>query len=170
VPKPLRFHDTRSTFATHLRERTGDVVLVQKRLGHSSPAITAEIYSGVRQPYALEMINKLQFGAAPAPVSGTGPARAQAPSSDPTSVVTQPPGTSGDSQRALQESNLRPLAPEADRGTFPRVGALHKHSYHLRFPKVGICSRWPVLGPFLLPKAGQERKKLKTVFNVTQVR
>ena len=72
VPKPLRFHDTRSTFGTHLRERTGDIVLVQTRLGHSSPTITAEIYSGVRDPYALEMINKLQFGAAPA-VSGKPP-------------------------------------------------------------------------------------------------
>ena len=113
VPKPLRFHDTRSTFGTHLRERTGDIVLVQTRLGHSSPTITAEIYSGVRDPYALEMINKLQFGAAPA-VSGKFPARPQVPAESVSPMVTQVPEVRGDSGRALQESNLRPLAPEAN--------------------------------------------------------
>ncbi len=88
-------------------------MLVQKRLGHSSPAITAEIYSGVREPYAMEMINKLQFGAAPA-VSGKFPARPQGPTDTWSPVVTQPGDTEADFQRALQESNLRPLAPEAN--------------------------------------------------------
>src|SRR5262249_8542309 len=63
VPKPYRFHDLRSTFATHLRECTRDIELVQKCLGHSSPAITAEIYSGVRDEYAQEQLDRLVFGA-----------------------------------------------------------------------------------------------------------
>ena len=116
VPKPLRFHDTRSTFGTHLRERTGDIVLVQKRLGHSSPAITAEIYSGVRTPYAMEMINKLHFGSTPiaASASGVFPAEAPGPVPPTSPSIGQVPAMSGDSQRALGESNPRPLAPEAN--------------------------------------------------------
>jgi len=113
VPKPLRFHDTRSTFGTHLRERTGDIVLVQKRLGHSSPAITADIYSGVRDPYAMEMMNKLQFGAMPA-VSGTGPARPQVSLDALSPMAIQPGDGERDFQRALGDSNPRPLAPEAN--------------------------------------------------------
>ncbi len=116
VPKPLRFHDTRSTFGTHLRERTGDIVLVQKRLGHSSPAITAEIYSGVRTPYAMEMINKLHFGSTPisGSVSGTLPAEAPGPVPPTSPSIGQAREMSRESERALGESNPRPLAPEAN--------------------------------------------------------
>ena len=114
IPKPLRFHDTRSTFGTHLRERTGDIVLVQKRLGHSSPLITAEVYSGVREPYAMEMMNKLHFGAAPVAASGKFPATQGLVAAVGSPMVTRAPETTGESGRALGESNPRPLAPEAN--------------------------------------------------------
>ncbi len=64
IPKPFRFHDLRSTFGTHLRERTGDIVFVQKCLGHWSPALTADLYSSVREEYALARSNTLCFGSA----------------------------------------------------------------------------------------------------------
>lgn len=60
-PEADRFQDLRTTFATHLHERTGDIELVQKMLGHSSPAITAAIYSGIRDDYAREGVNRLRF-------------------------------------------------------------------------------------------------------------
>ena len=75
IPKRVRFHDLRTTFATHLHERTGDIQLVQKLLGHSSPAITAAIYSGIRDDYARAAVNKLQFtisGEIRTTVIGTG--------------------------------------------------------------------------------------------------
>jgi hypothetical protein len=61
IPKPIRFHDLRTTFATHLHERTGDIQLVQEMLGHSSPTITAATYSGIRDDYAREAVNRLRF-------------------------------------------------------------------------------------------------------------
>ena len=61
IPKPIRFHDLRTTFATHLHERTRDIQLVQKMLGHSSPTITAAIYSCIRDDYARAGVNKLRF-------------------------------------------------------------------------------------------------------------
>jgi integrase len=69
VPRPLVFHDTRSTFATHLGERTQDLHLVQKLLGHSSPEITARVYQGVRDPYALAGVNLLRFSSEISPRS-----------------------------------------------------------------------------------------------------
>jgi integrase len=59
--KHIRFHDLRTTFATHLHERTGDIQLVQKMLGHSSPTITAATYSGIRDDYARAAVNTLRF-------------------------------------------------------------------------------------------------------------
>ena len=99
VPKPLRFHDTRSTFGTHLRERTGDIVR-QKRLGHSSPAITAEIYSGVRTPYAMEMINKLHFGSTPRSGSASGIFPAEAPGPVPPTSASTASSTASTSRGA----------------------------------------------------------------------
>jgi integrase len=61
IPKHIRFQDLRTTFATHLHERTGDIQLVQKMLGHSSPTITASTYSGIRDDYARAAVNTLRF-------------------------------------------------------------------------------------------------------------
>ena len=79
-----------------------------------SPTITAEIYSGVRDRYAMEAMNKLQFGAAPASGFRHRSGKAGVPDYDPTSMVTEPGDIEGELERALQESNLRPLAPEAN--------------------------------------------------------
>jgi integrase len=61
VPKKVRFHDLRATFATLLHERTGDIRLVQQLLGHSSPTITASTYAAIRDDYAREAVNLLRF-------------------------------------------------------------------------------------------------------------
>src|SRR5262245_3405817 len=61
VPKKVRFHDLRATFATLLHERTGDIRLVQQLLGHSSPTITASTYAAIRDDYAREAVNRLRF-------------------------------------------------------------------------------------------------------------
>jgi hypothetical protein len=52
-------HGVRASATLH--ERTGDIQLVQKMLGHSSPTITAAIYSGIRDAYARESVNKLRL-------------------------------------------------------------------------------------------------------------
>src|SRR6266568_499677 len=62
IPKAMRFYDLRSTFATHLAERTGDIHMAQKLLGHSSPTITAAIYAGIRDDHAQAAVNQLRFG------------------------------------------------------------------------------------------------------------
>ncbi len=106
IPRKLRFHDLRSTFATHLRERTGDITFVQQCLGHSSPALTAEVYSAVREPWALEKINTLRFHASPA---GAGKLLASGPIGE----VVRPPGdrqaieTAGES--AVRATGVEPV-------------------------------------------------------------
>jgi hypothetical protein len=71
IPKRVRFHDLRTTFATHLHERTGDIQLVQKLLGHSSPTITAAIYSGIREGRG-EQASVHDFGRIRTPIIGKG--------------------------------------------------------------------------------------------------
>jgi site-specific recombinase XerD len=46
IDRPLTVHSLRHTFATRLRERTGDLRIVQAALGHQHLA-TAEVYAHV---------------------------------------------------------------------------------------------------------------------------
>jgi integrase len=47
LPKELSIHSARHTLAVHLLRKTGNLRLVQKTLGHSSPVTTASIYADV---------------------------------------------------------------------------------------------------------------------------
>ena len=47
LPKELSIHSARHTMGFHLLKRTKNLRQVQKQLGHSSPAITANIYADV---------------------------------------------------------------------------------------------------------------------------
>jgi integrase/recombinase XerC len=47
LPKELSIHSARHTIAVHLLKKTGNLRQVQKQLGHSSPATTANMYADV---------------------------------------------------------------------------------------------------------------------------
>jgi len=55
----MRFHDLRHSAATILLEARVDLKTVQERLGHSSMAITADIYSHVTSRMHEEAIGKI---------------------------------------------------------------------------------------------------------------
>ena len=44
TPPPLRYHDLRHTCAAWLIKQGEPVLVIQKRLGHSSPSVTLEVY------------------------------------------------------------------------------------------------------------------------------
>lgn len=54
--KNIASHDLRATFATELYEKTKDIILVQRTLGHASPSQTQE-YIGVNTAAAHEAVN-----------------------------------------------------------------------------------------------------------------
>ena len=47
LPRELSIHAARHTLATTLLRKTGNLRLVQKALGHSSPVTTANMYADV---------------------------------------------------------------------------------------------------------------------------
>ncbi len=47
LPEELSIHCARHTIAVHLLKKTGNLRLVQKQLGHSNPATTANMYADV---------------------------------------------------------------------------------------------------------------------------
>jgi integrase len=47
IPKELSIHSARHTIAVHLLKKTGNLRQVQKQLGHSSPATTANMYADI---------------------------------------------------------------------------------------------------------------------------
>lgn len=47
LPGELSIHSARHSLATHLLKKTGNLRLVQKQLGHSSPVVTANMYADV---------------------------------------------------------------------------------------------------------------------------
>jgi len=47
LPKELSIHSARHTIAVHLLRKTGNLRQVQKQLGHSSPAVTANMYADI---------------------------------------------------------------------------------------------------------------------------
>ena len=48
LPKALSIHSARHTVAVHLLRKTSNLRMVQKQLGHASPATTANLYADVR--------------------------------------------------------------------------------------------------------------------------
>jgi len=47
LPATLSIHSARHTMAVHMLKRTGDLRAVQKALGRSSPAVTANFYADI---------------------------------------------------------------------------------------------------------------------------
>jgi integrase len=62
APDGFSYKDLRSTYATHLAELTGDLRVVQKQLGHSSPALTDKHYAFVRDRLLVDQVARLPYG------------------------------------------------------------------------------------------------------------
>ena len=59
LPKELSIHSARHTIAVHLLKKTGNLRQVQKQLGHSSPATTANMYADISFEDMQEGVNGL---------------------------------------------------------------------------------------------------------------
>ncbi len=141
VPQRITFHDLRSTAATHVADRTRDGIgNAQLLLGHRSPAVTAQHYLGFTRSRYDEIREALRFGL-PANAGSTGPdalarladlIKVGAPVGAPTASGTERARSREKNQkaiqplpkRAIQESNLWPLAPE---GAYRNVGRFRWH-------------------------------------------
>ena len=44
LPKELKFHCLRHSFATHVLEKDANIYAVSKVMGHSTPNVTAQFY------------------------------------------------------------------------------------------------------------------------------
>lgn len=108
-PIDIQFKDTRSTYATHAYEATGDYRFVQDTLGHWDDRITT-LYTAKRISHLAAQASKISYNlptleTPAAPVGGE--------------VRRLPLVSRGVGERAMGESNPRPLAPE------PSGGVLH---------------------------------------------
>lgn len=59
LPKELSIHSARHTVAVHLLKKTGNLRMVQKQLGHASPAVTANMYADISFEDMQEGMNEL---------------------------------------------------------------------------------------------------------------
>ena len=59
LPRELSIHSARHTVAVHLLKKTKNLRLVQKQLGHSSPATTANMYCDIEFDDMLHAVNGL---------------------------------------------------------------------------------------------------------------
>lgn len=59
LPKGLSIHCARHTLATHMICKTGNLRLVQKQLGHSSPATTANMYADLPHEFHQAALDDL---------------------------------------------------------------------------------------------------------------
>jgi site-specific recombinase XerD len=59
LPKELSIHSARHTIAVALLKKTGNLRLVQKQLGHTDPAVTANLYADVAFEDMQESLNGL---------------------------------------------------------------------------------------------------------------
>ena len=62
LPEELSIHCARHTIAVHLLKKTGNLRLVQKQLGHSSPATTANMYADISFEDMQDGLNGLYDG------------------------------------------------------------------------------------------------------------
>jgi integrase len=65
VTPDWQFKDLRSTWATHAAEQTGDIVYVQRVLGHRDPRVTEEKYFRRRVGYLVDRTDTLKLGFGP---------------------------------------------------------------------------------------------------------
>ena len=61
LPKELSVHSARHTIAVHLLKKMGNLRQVQKQLGHSSPATTANMYADISFEDMQEGVNGLYY-------------------------------------------------------------------------------------------------------------
>lgn len=62
APAGFSYKDLRSTYGTHLAEATGDLRIVQRQLGHSSPVTTERHYAFARDRHMADQVARLPFG------------------------------------------------------------------------------------------------------------
>lgn len=62
VARPIRFHDTRHSFATHALESGASLVAVQKILRHSDPRLTTRTYGHLSSQHLQTEVNRIDFG------------------------------------------------------------------------------------------------------------
>lgn len=139
IVRPIRFHDLRHTTASLLLMAGADLVAVQRVMRHKDPKITIETYGHLVPGYLRSAVDRLRFEpeTAPAPAEPVPLAVNAAPfvpvvspsgsekSKGPDSRGENPKESGPVAQRAMQDSNLRPSAPEAVPGfvqTFAGVG------------------------------------------------
>ena len=63
LPDELSIHSARHTLAVVLLRKTGNLRLVQKQLGHSSPTTTANMYADVSFADMQDAVDGLYGGA-----------------------------------------------------------------------------------------------------------
>ena len=131
VGQRITFHGLRSTAATHVADQTRDGIgNAQLLLRHHSPAVTAQHYLGFTRSRYEEIREALRFGLATNEASIGSEAlvrladliKVGAPVGAPSSTATErarPRQKNHQrpqplSKRAIQDSNLWPLAPEAN--------------------------------------------------------
>jgi integrase len=61
--RSIRFHDLRHVFASHYIMRGGNLLALQRILGHSTPTITGEIYSHLAPEHLVGESDRLKFTA-----------------------------------------------------------------------------------------------------------
>lgn len=112
IPRPIRFYDLRHTHATLLLGAGVELGRVSKALGHSDPKITANTYDhseleGQRAVFANVLTFKKAAVGDPA-VGETADRKNDGPGSEAFAR-----GTEAFEKSGRQDSNLRPLAPQA---------------------------------------------------------
>ncbi len=61
VARPIRFHDTRHSFATHALESGASLVAVQKILRHSDPRLTTRTYGHLATQHLRDAVNRIDW-------------------------------------------------------------------------------------------------------------
>ncbi|GMV52200.1 MAG: hypothetical protein AMXMBFR67_37430 [Nitrospira sp.] len=85
----VRFHDTRTTSATRLYEKTKDLRLVQEHLGHASVSTTAGYLSALEHPDSI--MDLLDNGRYAPAISISASTPSPTPHSTPTTIALVPP-------------------------------------------------------------------------------
>jgi len=62
LSEDVSIHCARHTYAVELLEQSGNLRLVQKQLGHSSPVTTANMYADVRPAVIRQSVNQMYGG------------------------------------------------------------------------------------------------------------
>ena len=123
--RPIRFHDLRHSTATLLLREGVPLAVVQRVLRHEDPKLTAQTYGHLERDFLLASVDRLRFEGMPAPeqapiratVGNRGtlmgprsPEMRKGPEARKRNACASDPFN----VRAIQDSNLWPLAPEAN--------------------------------------------------------